>query len=511
LHDLTYSGDLPYRLVISNRPRIDNAFPPAIVPGQKSELTVVGRNLPCGRIAAGSAAGGPPLDERKLTFAAPNDPGALGRLAFINHPAAPSLGTRGLQAWPPGIPDALNPMTLVYATAPVIVENEPNDTPEAAQSISRPALICGRFGTAGDADWFGFTAKAGETIALDLACERIELPGDPFIVVTDAKGDEVASFDDHGDNATLENIGTILAQFNRDPVGTFSAPADGLYRVLVQERNRRHGPRYASALRLGAPRRDFYPIVFSQMADETSFTSTPTCPLVRRGGSASCTCYLNRRDGFDGSVTVEAEGLPTGLTCPPIHLGPQVQSSPVVFTAAPDAPEWTGSIRLKAWAMIDGKRVERAVGVARRRWGESNPNNASRAEREFCLAVRDRAPFGLRSPAETLTVAAGTALETKITARRSWPDFKDPIQLTGLNLPPGFEVPAADLPAGRDEVPIKINVAADVPPGLYSIVLRGAAQVPFSPDPAAADKPKVRVADPATPLTVEVKASPRKP
>jgi hypothetical protein len=188
-----------------------------------------------------------------------------------------------------------------------------------------------------------------------------------------------------------------------------------------------------------------------------------------------------------------------------------VPSALVVFTAVPDAPEWTGTIRLNAWAMIGGKRVEHAVGVAQRRWGDSNQNNASRLNRELCLAVRSRAPYGLRCPGTTLTTVPGKTLEVKVTAERYWPDFTDAIQLTGWNLPTGFDVPATDLPAGGQEVAIKIHVAVEVPPGTYSLVLRGDAQVPFSADPAAAEKPKVRVADPAPPLTVTVVAPPEKP
>jgi hypothetical protein len=47
-------------------------------------------------------------------------------------------------------------------------------------------------------------------------------------------------------------------------------------------------------------------------------------------------------------------------------------------------------------------------------------------------------------------------------------------------------------------------VAANVPPGRYSLVLRGDAQVPYNRDPKATTKPLVRVADPSTPVNVIV-------
>jgi hypothetical protein len=510
VHDLTYVGDLPYRLVISNHPQIDHAFPLAVVPGTRSELMLLGRNLPGGRATRSGTGEGLPLDQCRFPFAVPEAPPARRGLAFINHPAAPYLSAGAFQVWPPGMPDALNPVTLVFATAPVMVETEPNDTPETAQAVSRPSLICGRFHTAGDADWFGIPAKAGETILLDLVCERIESPGDPFLVVTDAQGQELATFDDQGENATVDGV-TLLLQLNRDPRGSFTAPSDGLYRVMVQDRTGRHGARCHYALRVGAPEPDFLPVVLHETLDDPSGIRTPSAPLVRQGGSTACVLALNRRDGFEGPVVVEAEGLPRGVSCPQVHLGPNVPSALVVFTAAPDAPEWTGTIRLKAFATIAGKRVERAAGVAQRRWGDRNQNNASRLNRELGLAVRSRAPYGLRCPGATLTTVPGKTLATKVMAERYWPDFTGAIQLTGRNLPAGFDVPATDLPADAREVAIKINVAAEVPPGTYSLVLHGDAQVPFSADPAVAEKPKVRVADPAPPLTVTVMASPEKP
>ena len=69
LHDLSYRGGLPYRLVVSNRPHVENVFPRAIQAGQSAEVTVYGRNLdPHRRLAASLAASWPydlPIQEQK--------------------------------------------------------------------------------------------------------------------------------------------------------------------------------------------------------------------------------------------------------------------------------------------------------------------------------------------------------------------------------------------------------------------------------------------------------------
>src|SRR5262249_25783881 len=131
--------------------------------------------------------------------------------------------------------------------------------------------------------------------------------------------------------------------------------------------------------------------------------------------------------------------------------------------------------------------------------------DTSRECREICLAVRSQAPYGLTLSAEQPTVAAGGTLEAKVTVARHWPDFKGKVQLAGLGLPPGFGFAATDLGGEKGEAGVKFTVAGSVPPGTYTLVLRGDAQVPFNRDPAATNKPNVRVADPSTPLTVVVR------
>ena len=70
------------------------------------------------------------------------------------------------------------------------------------------------------------------------------------------------------------------------------------------------------------------------------------------------------------------------------------------------------------------------------------------------------------------------ASEAKVKVERLWPNFKGNVQITGLNLPPGFDMATADVPAGTTDVVVKLTVAGNVPPGTYGVVVRGDAQVP---------------------------------
>jgi hypothetical protein len=493
LRDLTYVGDRPYRLILSNRPRLDSVFPPAVRPGEKVELALLGRNLPGGKRPAGAPESA--LEELRVPFMASSEAARLHRLDFLDHLASPALNARGFQFRP--VADALNPVTLTYADAPLTREREANDTAETAQPIALPTVVCGRFDRPGDSDWYTFKAKAGQTVAVDLLCERLGMPGDPVVILRNAKGEEVAAFDDHGTNTEA------LTQFNRDPLGTFGIPEDGSYHLLVQERTHRGGPGYLYALRIGPIQPDFYPVIFHETQNE------PTCPVLRRDGTAFYDFGLNRRDGFNGSVTVEAEGLPRGVSCPPVHIGPNNELGSVIFQAAADAPEWSGAIRLKAWATIEGKRVERPVGCVQRRFSDAG-GGATRACRQICLAVRSTAPYVLRVPPGEIKLTAGQSREVKVTLVRQWADFKGAVRLSAWKPPAGFTVSDAEVKAEQSEAAIQIAIPADAAPGVYTVVLRGDAQVPFSPDPKAADKPSVRVNDPAPPLMIVVNEPPKK-
>jgi hypothetical protein len=491
VRDLAYAGGQPYRLIVSNRPHLENVFPPVIVAGQETSLTLFGRNLPGGQPSPWTIHDRP-LDQLTLPYPMLKDPSALARLEFVTHLRSPSLEIHGTQWHPPQIPGLLNAVTLGFVTAPITLEKEPNNDRDHAQEVTLPTTICGRFDQRGDADWYTFNAKANETFAINVLCERIQSQGDPFIVIIDDKGNELTSLDDHGINFNA------LAQNNRDPQGTWTAPRDGRYRLLIQDRYQRGGPRFVYALEIKKPEPDFAPVVIHETNPD------PTCPVVRQGGSAMLEFCANRREGCNGPITIEAVGLPRGLTCSPIVMSPQAQQASIVFTAASDAPEWAGPIRLVAKAKVGDKEIVREVRSCQRLWPIANLNHC-RAAREICLAIRSTAPYGLKGVAGQPEVKAGATAEIKVIAERHWPNFKGKIQLTGSNLPPGFNIATADVADGQSEATVKIAVAGNVPPGLYSVVLRGDAQVPYNRDPKA-NPANVRVADPAVPLTLFIVA-----
>src|SRR5436190_8955013 len=89
--DLTFRGGFPYRLVISDRPQIENAFPRAVQLGQNTELTLFGRNFSSDGKRSPLTIGDVGLDEARFSLTAPTDPSDLGIFRFLEHPTAHSV------------------------------------------------------------------------------------------------------------------------------------------------------------------------------------------------------------------------------------------------------------------------------------------------------------------------------------------------------------------------------------------------------------------------------------
>jgi len=90
-----------------------------------------------------------------------------------------------------------------YAQVP---EKEPNNSPGEANPLTLPVTVAGAIGQPEDRDVFSFTAKAGQTLIFDVdGFKRFAPPQnnqegftylDPFIVLQDASGSELAYDDD---------------------------------------------------------------------------------------------------------------------------------------------------------------------------------------------------------------------------------------------------------------------------------------------------------------------------
>jgi len=501
VNDMSYRGGFPYRLLITARPYIENVFPRAVEPGKPALLTALGYNFGTAGRPAEFCQGGHALEEFRFTF---TPSAATGGFEFLEHPtghsAFPTAATFTLDGFQVRVPLPASAVggtvpapavTLMNAEGPVVLEREPNDAADSAQELTLPATVNARFDRPGDADWYAFTTTEAGRHEIQVYSERIAGQADPFVALVDDQGQRLAEFDDHG---------SFFAGFNgylRDPVASVELDAGRTYRLIVQDRYQRGGVRYQYVLTVRRPAPDFF------VAAVHSTNVVPTGTTVWRGGAAYLSLVIARRDGFEGALTIAAQGLPPGVHAGAIS-GPGDVSCPFVVWADADAPAWTGPIRLVATAPLGDGVLRREVRPYTRIWDRLSMRS-SRPTRELIVAVREQAPYCLRLVAERSEVGRDEELDLALEATRIWPDCRAAIRVTGLGLPAGFTLNESEVPAGETRGRCRLKLD-NVKPGAYSLSVLGQTQVPWAKDPNAEKRPDTLVTMPSPPIILQVRA-----
>jgi len=140
----------------------------------------------------------------------------------------------------------------------------------------------------------------------------------------------------------------------KDSFLLFDVPADGTYQVRVSDAAGAFGPTHAYRVTIRPPKPDF------------SVGFNPTAPAVWKGGAIPVGVTVTRRDGFEGEIRVQLEGLPNGFHAPPTFVeAGQTTTAFALFAdgAATVAP--ATKLKLVARAVVDERAVvHEAIGGA---------------------------------------------------------------------------------------------------------------------------------------------------
>jgi hypothetical protein len=510
LHEFTHAEGGPeyfYRLSISTAPWIDAIIPPMVEPGKPTSVTIYGRNLPGGKLDPTAIEDGCVLEKLTTTVNMPNDPIGLPRLAYSSHVPPQASAVDGFEYRMRNGAGMSNPFLLSYAWAPVVLDNEANDTPGTAQEIRVPCEISGRIEKRHDRDWYVFAAKKNDVYNIELFGDRLGAQADFYFLLKKADGKQ--DFVEADDDPDVLNPVKFNTRTGDPPVYRFTVPEDGKYQFLVSSReaDMRAGPRQFYRVRITPPRPDFHLVLLP--ADDMN----PDACCIRQGGQEHYTALIWRHDGWSGPVTITAAGLPSTITCQPQIIGPNIRQTSLVLSASPDAPAWTGEVRVKASGVINGRTIVREARPASITWAVQ-PNGTpaiSRLDRNLVLAVRERAPFNLIAAADKTSVLQGSKVNVELKLARLWADFKAPLQITPID--PSVQFPPnvifnnnqpLTMAPGKDEAKAVLDIQANAPPGTYNLVLRGTAQTAYSKDPMAKQKPNVNIVHPARPIVLTI-------
>lgn len=351
VHDFLYNGgaEYAYLLSASTRPWIDAVFPPAGQEGQVLEATLLGRNLPGGSPGEGLKIDGQPLESVSVRIPVKAAEGAK---------PDSSAPARAMLAGFVFSHEGSNVVRIGIASAPVVAEKNDADLPP----LTVPSEVAARFDQDGDSDAFRFSAKANTAYWIEVAGDRLAGKIDPYLVIEKitkgADGKEAFAVVREGDDEAAKT-GTRLLTGSRDTTLNLAAGAVADYRVTVVNRFDSGGPTHLYRLVVREAKPDFELYAVQERSHYEKTETHPAALLLRKGGSEPVRILIHRRDGFEGPITLEATGLPAGVTCPPVTASLKEDAIRMVFEASFDAIGWKGDVRITGKAKIGEAEVVR--------------------------------------------------------------------------------------------------------------------------------------------------------
>jgi len=449
VYDFIFAGGAEYfyRLAVHSGAYVDFVFPPVVRPGEKTKLTVYGRNLPGGS-TSDVLVDGRPLDRLDVTVDVPADEPTDQRAAITLVRAVESL-VDGREYRLKTSSGKSNAVLLGYAQAPVVIEAEPNDVLEKTQVVQIPCEVVGQFNPRGDLDAVQFEAKKGDVVAIEVISQRMGFAADPWLlvqrVVKGADGTIELKDVKEVDDETLNIGATMFNAAASDPYFKLVAPEDGVYRVVVRDLygDARGDARLIYRLVLRKPQPDFrliaIPATIAKGQNNTSGVGyKPAGTLIRSGEAGTITVVASRIDGYEGPIRVSIEGLPKGCIAPEAVFASKSEITPLTIIVPENTAHWSGEIRVVGKAEIDGREIRReARAAAILAPGDNKRSAEARMARSLVLAVGGNevmpciVELGEGKPVVG-EQGAKITIPVKITRRNG---FKDAVQLTPIGLP----------------------------------------------------------------------------
>ncbi len=495
VHDSVYRANdgrrfFFYRLSVGALAKIDFVFPPAGLPGSNGPFTVYGRNLPGGQ-PAGLTVQGKPLQKLSVSISIPA--AAAQTLAWNSRIDPESSGLDGVEYRIPGPQGLSNSVLIGAATGPVVLEAEPNSAPDTAQKLTTPCEVAGQFYPRRDDDWFRFDVKEKETYFIEVISQRLGADTDPLLLVqeitADAEGKPVVKELATIDDVPVPDAGAAFDIRNDDPSYRFVAVNDATCQILLRD----------SPSGIQSDPRAVYRLSIRKEQPDFRLAAAPLTPsggiFLRKGGSEAIQVVALRRDGFAGEITVTAAGLPAGVTCAPIVLGPTQTAGLLVVTAADNAAPNVAAVQVSGKATIAGAEAVRAARAGTLIWPLAPRQNNQQAfvsgESRVCSEIPvsvskgEIAPVHVAAGQEKVweTSRAGIVKIPFTIARRG--DFKGDVSLLPRDLPANVPAPVVNVNGATAAGEYELRLNAATPVGTYTFFLDA-----FAPNVAYARNPE---------------------
>lgn len=446
-----------YRLHVGSFPRPSAVFPTGARPGETVAFRFSGD--PAGEIA------------REITI----PPDASGR-----HPV---FAERDGWLSP-------SPNWIEVAPIPHLTEAEPNHGPGVATVLPEaPCAVHGVLAGEKDADWFRFPARKNRNYDIRVLARHLRSPLDSAISLRSPDGKGLEYNDD---------------QDGPDSLLRWKCPEDGEYQLLIRDKLFRSGEDYTYRLEI-RPRAAA--ISASLPVAERNNSQARKMICIPRGNLYATPVNISRRNlGCD--VGFEALSLPQGVTIEVPPVPRPLNSFPLLFRAAADAPLAGGYHRFRIRATgektpsVEGPLFEEVHHIEVNNQG---PYHSWRTE-DIAVAVIEEAPIRVHLEAPVTAIVPRGTVKLKTRIERHGYDGKVTLRL--LWKPPGIGAPeSVPLEAKKTEATYEINADPEAPPGEWRIAVLAEASTPRGPVIVSSGFVTLEVAEPWLTASIDLGAT----
>jgi hypothetical protein len=218
----------------------------------------------------------------------------------------------------------------------------------------------------------------------------------------------------------------------------------------------------------------------------------PEANTVNQAGGAAYNVYVWRFGGFNEEITLSGDKLPAGVGVRPQTISSTQKQAVLVVHADDNAQAYAGAINVVGTATVKGKKMVREVRAASVSWPviQANIPTLTRLDRELVIAVRDKAPYTLIVGTDKINIKQGDKLS--IPVKLLGDSYKGNVTINAIGGPPGLTPQNLVLNPGQGgNVTLDVKGGQGIPPGNYTVFLRGQTQPinPKNPQPPKGGAP----------------------
>ena len=301
LRDVRYQGNAywQYAVEISDQPYVSSVHPLAVTAGQTTKVQPIGYFLP---------------ENCEGSVTLPENSSGLSEVVCVLNDN-------------PGQP------VQVYATAlPTLLESDGdnNQTSAAVALPELPVIVNGRIEAENDLDCYQFDAKKGDRLSFEVLARRLSSELDSYLRIMTVEGKVLREVDDLTFSRTINSDSWLE---------DWTAPSDGAFVVEIRDVHLRGGANFPYALKITRATPEFHLIIDSAITQ------------LRPGTSNVIYVRALKKNGFEGEIQLEIDGLPSGIQaeCGRILAGKSMDGA-IVLTCPPETPLGAATVVVRGFS-----------------------------------------------------------------------------------------------------------------------------------------------------------------